>query len=605
MRKDLYGIGQKAKRPRSARECAKEHSLFWAGLFIVSVIILPLLLLGQDSVITYHDQLDGEMIAYILHARHLFSGDLLPEFLGGVSKTALTLPAPLSVIFFLAEDYFVSFVLLQMVCCLTGYAGMYLLAKKITGYAGCSFIAGVFFAYLPFLPVYGLSQTGIPLLLWCFLEAYEGRHRVILMIYAGVFALDSSLVLSGFGVLGLLFAGILVCFFRSKEDAAGRKRIRYLFFAWLLMLGLYLAENFSLLVQLLGTSRVVSHKAEYVLTPESFWSGLWTYFLEGGQHSTDNHIWILAGAAGLLILLLLGKNWRMSQTGNSQKLIRIIILLTAGNFFFAFLAALWNSQIGMMLRDGLSALGAFQLDRVLWIAPTFWYLMLACLLGVLAENRGLTAFPVMKALITCGLAGVTVATGVTVLLGSSLKPNLQKLRDPDYRAISYRDYYAIGVMDQVMEYIRTDPGLKTNGYRVVSLGIDPAAALYAGFYCLDGYSNNYPLEYKVKFREIIAPELEKSDYLKDYYDNWGNRVYLLSSESPGYYTIQKGGFYFQDYRIDTAALKELGGKYLLSAAYIQNAESTGLRLVREEAFETADSYYRIFLYEITPDLEGA
>ena len=85
---------------------------------------------------------------------------------------------------------------------------------------------------------------------------------------------------------------------------------------------------------------------------------------------------------------------------------------------------------------------------------------------------------------------------------------------------------------------------------MVSLGIDPAAALYHGFYSLDGYSNNYPLSYKHRFREVIAPELAKSEYLTDYFDDWGNRCYMFSAECPGYYTIEKKGFRFMDYSID-------------------------------------------------------
>ncbi len=193
---------------------------------------------------------------------------------------------------------------------------------------------------------------------------------------------------------------------------------------------------------------------------------------------------------------------------------------------------------------------------------------------------------------------MTILTGVDVLRNSNLKPNVQKLRSPDYGLLSFRDYYAIGVMEQVEAYLLEQTGQKPEDYRVVSLGIDPAAALYQGFYCLDGYSNNYSLEYKHSFRRIIAPELEKSQYLQEYFDDWGNRLYLFSAECPGYYTIEKNGFYFQDYALDVSALKELGGKYLLSAAWIENGEETGLRLVREEPFETQDSYYRIFLYEI-------
>ena len=135
-------------------------------------------------------------------------------------------------------------------------------------------------------------------------------------------------------------------------------------------------------------------------------------------------------------------------------------------------------------------------------------------------------------------------------------------------------------------------------YRVVSLGIDPAAALYHGFYCLDGYSNNYSLAYKHAFRRVIAPALEQSEYLRAYFDDWGNRCYLFGTESPGYYTIEKGGFYFEHLELDTAALRELGGDYLLSAAYIANSNELGLTLLGDEAFETSDSYYRIFLYEV-------
>ena len=195
------------------------------------------------------------------------------------------------------------------------------------------------------------------------------------------------------------------------------------------------------------------------------------------------------------------------------------------------------------------------------------------------------------------LGAAAAATGIQILMGSNLKPNIQKLRNPDYGLLSFRDYYAVGVMDQAEAYIREETGMEPEQYRVVSLGIDPAAALYQGFYCLDGYSNNYSLEYKHAFRKAIAPELVKSPYLQDYYDNWGNRCYLFSAECPGYYTIEKNGFYFQDYSLDTEALRQLGGTYLFSAAWIMNAEEEGLTLLREEPFETQDSYYRIFIYK--------
>ena len=211
----------------------------------------------------------------------------------------------------------------------------------------------------------------------------------------------------------------------------------------------------------------------------------------------------------------------------------------------------------------------------MWLSPCLWYFALGCCLLLLLRQlcvlrcvRNVILFTVTMIL--------TVTTAEEILLQSNLKPNLQKTVNREYGAMSFRDYYAIDVLDQVQEYIYDNFGERPEDYRVVSLGIDPAAALYHGFYCLDGYSNNYSLEF----------------------DHWGNRCYLFSAECPGYYTIQKGGFYFQNYEIDTERLRELGGTYLLSAAYIDHSENTGLEPVREEAFETEDSYYRIYLYRI-------
>ena len=106
------------------------------------------------------------------------------------------------------------------------------------------------------------------------------------------------------------------------------------------------------------------------------------------------------------------------------------------------------------------------------------------------------------------------------------------------------------------------------------------------------------MEYKHAFRQIIKPELDKSPYLTDYFDGWGNRCYLFSAQIPGYYTIEKGGFYFSGFEMDTEAFESLGGTYVFSAAYIENAEKTGLKLLREEPFSNDDSYYQIYVYEL-------
>ena len=567
---------------------------FSMGLLGTFLTVLPLLILGQEGIFTYADQLDGEMIAYILQARHLFQGSSLPEFLNGASKTALTMPAPLFVLFFLTGNYYGALVAMLLVGKVCGYAGMYLLAKETTEEAWIGAMAGFLYGCIPFLPVYGLSEFGIPLLVWCILQLKKGRHTWAAYGYTVVYALTSSLVLVGFGILGMGLLWLLWEWIDAKKRGDDKRPSRLLA-AWLLLLGTYLAENCRLLGELFGLGgKTVSHKSAYVLVEKSFVSTLWQALFEGMQHCKDYHVLMLAATLIVILITVAGKRFR--REGKSEKTIGICL---GCNLFFALAAAFWDCRIGIGLRSHLRVLGSFQLSRLLWIAPCLWYLAASCAIALVyrqyREKGGLGS-----RLGLCFLVGISGASALWMLYSGDFKTNLQKLRNPDYGMLSYEDYYAIGVMDQVRDFLDETTGKRVDEYRVASLGIDPAAALYHGFYCLDGYSNHYPLDYKESFRRVIAPELDRSEYLAQYYDGWGNRCYLFSSEVPGYYTIEKNRFYFQDYRLDTGALYEMGGRYILSAAYIMNGEEQGLVLLNETPFSSLDSYYQIYVYEVTP-----
>lgn len=611
---------------------------FLLGALGVLTMGIPYLMLGKDAVFVYHDQLDGEVIAYLLQARHLWDGSsVLPEFLNGAAKTALTMPAPACVFLYRLLPAQAALSLMQVLGSATGYVGMFLLLqwagersavlRRRGGAAGglAMLVAGMY-AYLPFLPVYGLSQYGLPLLLYCVLRLGEnGRAKKsygLAYFYVFLFGVNSSLVLAGFAVLGIWAVWEVVTLLRKRFCV--RQGI-----AWLLLLAVYLAENGTLLLELLGKGDgVISHKSEYVLNPAGFLNQFWTNLTQGGQHSVDYHQWIPVS----FLLAAVAVWMRRGRKGINQKIEireqtaqktgsrcgKALVTSCGGILIFAVAAALWDSTVGVGIRSGLGALKGFQGNRVLWLSPCLWYFALGCSLLILleyfpekqaadttdgesngADEKAGKGRKILGAGMMLVALGTVLLTMVQILMESNLKPNVQKLVNRDYGAMSFRDYYAIDVLDQVQQYIRETYGEEPEEYRVVSLGIDPAAALYHGFYCLDGYSNNYDLNYKHRFRRIIAPELNKSEYLADNFDHWGNRCYLFSAECPGYYTIEKGGFYFQNYEIDTESLTELGGRYLLSAAYIDHSEDTGLELLRQDAFETEDSYYRIYLYRVT------
>ena len=64
----------------------------------------------------------------------------------------------------------------------------------------------------------------------------------------------------------------------------------------------------------------------------------------------------------------------------------------------------------------------------------------------------------------------------------------------------------------------------------MSVGLDPMIAVMNDIRVIDGYHTIYPLSYKIKFRKIIEKELDKNIKLKNYYDDWGNRVYAFYTD---------------------------------------------------------------------------
>lgn len=564
-------------------------ALFVFGFLLLFLSYIPMFLLGTDSFVYYHDQLDGELISYIYQAKYLFSGsNVIPEFMNGAAKTALIAPAPLAILPFRLFPPFAAYMLLFMLGQFCSYGGMFQLIYKMIGNQYIAFLTAILFAFLPFLPVYGLAQYGVPLLLYSFWLLYERKHMLPAFLYIALYTLLSSPVLIGF-VWILLGLGLLCYFAFTKR--VGKQKVLLSSFG--MMFVLYVVVNINLLLQMLGVGNTyVSHKVEYVLTPVPFFRHTLSYLTSNTSHSTDYHSVILVFVIIVLLPTLLLYKKLQPET---RKCAKQLLLIFSTICLLCMLAALWETNFVVQIREHFGALKTFQFTRVLWITPTLWYIVLAlCMNMFLQEKRIWRTLQYGVSFIVLGLLSIQC------LKGSFLKPNLQKLFIDDYKIISWSDYFALGVMEQVEDYLHTNQGLEKSDYTVVSLGIDPVAALYHGFYCIDGYSNNYDLEHKHAFREIIAPELAKNEYLQITFDNWGNRCYLFTSEIPGYYNIEKNSAWYNQLNINTDALRNMGCDYILSAAYIVNSEELDLTLLREEPFVTDTSYYQIYLYQVNP-----
>ena len=561
------------------------------GTLAVSLIAIVYILLGKGSYVQVHDQMDGEILNYIYQAKYLFQGDVIPEFMNGMGKEAMTPPAPFGVLFYKIFEPFMAFVVMQWFVVAVGFFGMYYLCSYLQLPEEVGFVTGAMFAYMPFYPTYGLACLGAPLLVLSFLRYVKGEKQVWalggIVLYAGM----SSLTLVGF--VWLLAGGVLaICFFvKEKQERTGWNKTMRTVMATGVLLITYLLVNLNLLKTLFGTGYVTHREEMAIATPVDFMARFEELFFQGGSYSNTYAAGICL--VGLLVIFMS----RYCRQGEMPAKARRIGCLLGGVFVAALAAATWNtafvlgvrSQIGGMLKH-------FQADRIYWIFPFVWMLLFALILDYIVAYIRLCGrrFRGMLAL-SIGLL-LFALQGAQIFRDSTMNKNLRLLLVDGYsQKQTWESIYMEDVFAKIDEVL---PGEKSE-YSVVSLGIYPSAALYNGFVCADGYSNNYDLEYKHAFRRIIANELEKREEVRTYFDDWGNRLYLPSAEFGYDVTLQKGkGYIYEDLSYDMAAMKDMNVRYLFAAAPISNEEALGLELLDGSPFSSETSYYEVFVYEV-------
>lgn len=581
------------------------------GSIISILLMLPYLILGTDSIIIYHDQLDGELINYILRAKYFFSGTrIYPELLNGLPDTGAVTPAPLFILLYKVFQPFTAFLLTQWIISFIGFLGMYLLLQALTGQHFVPLFVACIFMLLPFYPVYGFCIPGQPLMLFCIIKLYQKEQsqknlkQASTLVYLGcilLYALGSSLILVGFGYLALL--GMMIPFFLIKSMYTKERFPCTIPISFITLLLGYLFCNFDLIRQVLSPSpEELSHKSEIVHNATGFLETT-SVVLYPGTDYTETWHWIIFILIPItLSVLLMTKKSKTIGTAScihsyAKQSVLLLIFITVVILF----CGVYNGETITAWKSSLpGAIGSFNLSRITWMLPTTWCLLIGYQCSILVSQSVQASKLSLKQfwyhvcyIVVLALLGLWA---ITILLHSPLKANLAKLvKGNDYYALDWNKFFACDIYSQIDEAI----GLPKEDYRVVSIGIYPAAASYNGFYCLDGYSNNYPLSYKHSFREVIAKELDKSEYLKDYFDNWGNRCYVLCAEYPGYYTFEKKwNPVINQLELNTERLKEMNCKYIFSAAYLNNSEELGLTLLRDEPFETEDSWYHIYVYKL-------
>lgn len=563
----------------------KEHIYLLCGILLVTLGYIPYVILGKGCVIGITDQLDDEIINYVLAAKHFFDGQTIyPEMMCGLRQESMIPVSRISVLLYLVFSPFHAFLINQYLILLIAFIGMDLLCNDLVQNRFVSFCTAVIFSYLPFFSVYGLSITGVPILLYALRRLYENRNKLLYYVIVLIYCFSSAFHLTGYVIVGCTLLISLVCFIRGNQK-------KYFIYASLILLTGYLIQDYQLILQILGIGhQEASHREEFVMAGMSFWEGFRSVFVNGFDHGMSYHKWIILPA---VLISLYGLVKYKYLTMERQKEIKYIWGLLSAAVFIALFFAFFHCHAVVGFRNEVGGIiKYFQMDRFYWFYPTIWYLMLACICSFICGQVSRKSVARTICMI------ILVITGFYVLWNSNFKKNFRQLvNSGTSNQITWADFYSEDLFWEIADYIREQSGMEQEEYRVGSVGIHPAVAVMNGFYTIDGYSNNYSLNYKRKFREIIAYELSQNEYNAIYFDHWGSRCYLFASDYNGCAMLGKEKHVaFRDFQINANKLREMGCCYLISAGEITEPEQTGLALCR--IFVRDDSYYKIYLYQV-------
>jgi Protein of unknown function (DUF6044) len=552
-------------------ESKTEQRVFVGALIFLGLFLSPLFILGENAHIRVHDNLDSNIAWYKVLVE---SGELLgstdariPQIINGeLQRNAFGTEFSLIVWLHAFFPTMVAYGLSQAITRFVAFFGMYLLLKEhfVTDKKWAIIRVGVAlaFAMTPFWPSGMLSTLGMPFALWAFLNIRKGDYSWKNYLVLTLLPLYASIVLGFFFFLSAL--GVFwLC------DGIRKKRWNWPFFFAIV----YMTLIFMLVEYRLVYSFIFDHEPnsrdEYFHARLTFWHSVRltfkNYFL-GHNHVLTIHTIIIQPVLFLAFLVIwLNKLWRQEKW-----FVFFFILNFALSAWYAF----WFYKGWAPFTEKFHFLNTFNFARYHFLRPLIIYVLFGIGLKVLWERGRYWR----KLVPWIAVAQVFVLIFANEEVAFSKKP-------------SVGEFYAVEQFNEIKDYI----GIPQDDYRVASIGLHPAIAQYNGFYTLDTYNNFYPLTYKYEFRKIIEKELDKNKTIRTYFDEWGGRCYLFSAELGKHYMFKKSTKKrIKNLELNIDQFKRMGGRYIFSSVFIENADENGLEL--EEVFQSKESAWKIHLY---------
>ncbi|MEC5423046.1 DUF6044 family protein [Virgibacillus sp. C22-A2] len=548
-----------------------------AGIACLVIIayLLPYYILGEDTHIRVHDNLDSNIVWYKLLAESgqifTLSDVALPNVINGLPRSALPSGFDAMVWLYILFEPMTAYAIGQTIMRFAAFFGMYLLLRhhflREEKFTLIQIGAALGFALLPYWPSGMLSIAGLPLALHLLLTIRKRRkdtpiyYWIVLLIipFFSNFVLTFVFFL---GVMGLLW---LIDWIRMKS-------VNWVFFnAIAAMTFIYLVKNYLLITSMFFDNDFRSHREELSLGHNTFQRSLELSvenFLYDHTHDMAEHYWVIVPVIGIAFLIASVRNLK------PYMLLGLFIFNAALSVWYAF----WYWEGLRVIKDTFSIANTFNFSRIHFFDPAIWYICFALALGILWKH-----LPFGK-----WIVAILIVIQCSIVFQLNEEAKYSKVDSP-----TFKEFYSEELFDEIEDYIGRDQ----SEYRIVSIGMHPTIAQFNGFYTLDTYNNSFSLDYKHSFKEVIQGELDKNASLERYFDTWGGRLYMyIADHGEDYMFTKERDGAIEELSISKEALVDLGGDFIFSAVPIENYKELGLEF--EKSFEKDDLPWEVRVYRV-------
>jgi hypothetical protein len=592
---------------------------FWVLISIATLVLylLPLVVHGEHNYIRVHDNLDITVssLKILANSGMIFSDSMaiIPNMMGGLPRLVYGSEFNYLLWLFIFLKPFMAMMINEIIIHIVAYVSMVALLQKLLDNSEVEFktaiihVSALMFALIPFFPATGVGVALLPYVLLVFFKIRAHQQRWFDWVALVFIPFFSSFVL-----VYLFFLVISGCFFVG-EMALRRKSNTNLLIAIMGLSTLFLLIEYRLVYEMFIGHDFISHRTEFVRKSVDLmgaYRGAYNVFLFGQSHSINLQFFYVLATLNLAILL----TWVKSRL--SLMLSLSLVILFVGSLFSGFWETILMSKyyIPTLLVITLISL---RVKKPFWMMYAGVLLAIVCSLwyglwyyqGWIELSHAITLFTLLDLsrfvllltpvwYVLFALACVVVIQKlrfgiVIVVIITLLQLNLafeQAQFFPNSKGLTYEKFFD----EPLFEEIKTTIAQPQSSYRVASVGIHPAVALYNGFYTLDGYISNYPISYKHTFTRLVEKNFSIYPNSRLFIENWGSKCYLIA----GIYDVDEyvQGAVIDHFYFDAPLFYRMGGRYLFSGYQIDNAEENHLKL--EKVFASPEGHWCVYLYKV-------